>query len=314
VQAFAEVARVAGLYDEFGYPAVNKTFTDDDFVLVSDAVLEVCDTLDGLADGIVDNFPKCTPDLVGPKLEELICSGVKEPDCLSAPQVTALLKAQAGAKNSQGEQYFADRPWDAGIGGKVGDRYFSYWRGRKIGSYNSTANWRGPNVMAFLLEYDFDSDLQEILATAGPYSWSGLEAQTANSTELSVFRDRGSKLILVSGVSDPVILTNDLINWWEEVDRINDGTASDFVRLFAVPGGSHDTAIGPSAGQFDALSAIVNWVENGIAPDRIKGTAGNRSPWPGRTRPLCPYPQQARYEGSGSIEDASNFVCDTVRN
>jgi feruloyl esterase len=66
---------------------------------------------------------------------------------------------------------------------------------------------------------------------------------------------------------------------------------------------------GPATEQFDAFTALTNWVEKGTAPEKIVATAGQNSPWPARTRPLCAYPKQARYKGSGSIEDAANFVC-----
>ena len=66
---------------------------------------------------------------------------------------------------------------------------------------------------------------------------------------------------------------------------------------------------GPSTDLYDALTPLQNWVENGILPNRIVAKADPLSPWPGRTRPLCLYPQQARYKGTGSIEDAANFVC-----
>ena len=75
-----------------------------------------------------------------------------------------------------------------------------------------------------------------------------------------------------------------------------------------MPGMNHCFG-GPSTDQFDAFAALVSWVENGSAPDRIVATARMTTPWPGRTRPLCPYPSQARYTGSGSVEDAANFVC-----
>ena len=66
---------------------------------------------------------------------------------------------------------------------------------------------------------------------------------------------------------------------------------------------------GPSTDRFDAFSALVSWVEKKTPPERIVATAGPATPWPGRTRPLCPYPQYARYTGKGSIEEAANFVC-----
>ena len=67
---------------------------------------------------------------------------------------------------------------------------------------------------------------------------------------------------------------------------------------------------GPSTSQFDAFAALVDWVENDKAPESIIGTAPGSTPWPGRTRPICAYPEQARYVGSGSIEDAANFRCE----
>ncbi len=84
--------------------------------------------------------------------------------------------------------------------------------------------------------------------------------------------------------------------------------AADFVRLFAVPGMNHCSG-GPSTDQFDAFTALVNWVEKSTPPDSIIAKAGVATPWPGRTRPLCAWPKQARYNGSGSIEDAANFSC-----
>jgi hypothetical protein len=162
------------------------------------------------------------------------------------------------------------------------------------------------------LAYDFDTDPQKMSATTDMYTESAWDFMMATSTDLSEFKNRGGKLIIANGVSDSgCCWIGYLIDWWDEVNMINDGTASDFVRLFAIPGGGHGFG-GPATGQIDALSVIVDWVENGISPDRIIGTVGDNSPWPNRTRPLCPYPKQARYRGSGSIEDASNFECREV--
>jgi len=66
---------------------------------------------------------------------------------------------------------------------------------------------------------------------------------------------------------------------------------------------------GPTTEHFDAFSALVQWVEKGVAPDRIDATAGPGTPWPGRTRPLCPYPRVARFTGTGDPERAENFTC-----
>ena len=130
----------------------------------------------------------------------------------------------------------------------------------------------------------------------------------ASGSDLSAFRRRGGKLIVVHGASDPIFSLHDSIAWWKGVDVASQGNAASFTRLFNVPGMGHCSG-GPATDQFDAFSAVVAWVEQGTAPDRIVATARAATPWPGRTRPLCAWPAQARYTGAGSIEQASNFVC-----
>ena len=158
------------------------------------------------------------------------------------------------------------------------------------------------------MSIDFDKDAAKLDAKSGEYTEPVSAFMKASSTDLPAFKGHGGKLVIVHGVSDPVFSIQDTIRWWNDVDRLNNSTASDFVRLFAVPGMNH-CAGGPATDQFDAFSALVNWVEKSSAPERIVATAGAASPWPGRTRPLCVYPKQSHYVGSGSIEDAANFVC-----
>ncbi len=105
-QAFAAVARAQGLVDTAGNPAINKTYSDPDLMLVRGAVLAACDALDGLADGIVDNIPACTPALVNAQLAALQCTGAKTASCLAANQISALQTAMAGPKNSQGQSLY----------------------------------------------------------------------------------------------------------------------------------------------------------------------------------------------------------------
>jgi feruloyl esterase len=331
-QALAEVAKTSGVYDRFGQPFLNKTFTDEDLDLAAQAILSACDALDGLNDGIIDNFLGCTTGVVAPKLSALACKGPKRATCLSPAQITALQKVFAGARNSKGETLYADWAWDRGIGGKLGEAFNQGWRIWKMGAYDSATNsaiiaglgaaavsagfttppvpvaTSGGAPLAHLLGIDLDRDSAKLSAKSGEFTQSALEFMMASSTDLAPFKSRGGKLIIVHGVSDPVFSIKDTINWWAEVNRVNNGRADEFVRLFAVPGMNH-CAGGPATDQFDAFTALVNWVEKAGAPDRIVATAGNASPWPGRTRPLCVYPKQARYKGSGSIEDAANFIC-----
>jgi feruloyl esterase len=331
-QTFAELAKSMGVYDRNGQPFLNKTFTDEDLDLVARAILGACDRLDNLEDGIIDNFTACTGEAVGPRLALVTCKGPKRTTCLSPAQVAALQKVFGGAKNSKGESLYAAWAWDRGVGGSVNGNYNQGWRSWKMGAYDSAVNnainttlgantipalfstppiavaANGPAPLAHLLSIDFDRDGARLTATAGEFTTPVLDFMRAGSTNLAPFQSRGGKLVIVHGVSDPIFSIQDTIRWWNQVNAANHGAAADFVRVFAVPGMNH-CAGGPATDQFDAFAALVNWVEKGAPPERIVATAGAASPWPARTRPLCPYPTQARYSGSGSIEDAGSFVC-----
>ena len=336
-QTLAELAVKLGIYDKDGMPFLNKTFTDEDLAIVSNAVLGACDALDGLADGIVDNSPACTKDVVAKKLAEVTCKGPKRSTCLLPSQVTTIEKIYAGARNSKGEILYSDWAWDRGMGGKMGgsappDAYNMGWRVWKMGVYDAPANNSintslgalsvtsifttpptatrldsgGP--MKALLAVDLDRDAAKMDAETPLYPVSVTSYFMANSTDLSRFKARQGKLVIVHGVSDPIFSVNDTIHWYEQLNQVNQGRAAEFVRIFAVPGMNHCGG-GPATDQFDAFAALVNWTEKSFAPDKIVATAGAATPWPGRTRPLCAYPAQARYTGSGSIEDAANFTC-----
>jgi feruloyl esterase len=162
--------------------------------------------------------------------------------------------------------------------------------------------------MRFSLGFDMDRDAPRIFARAGAFTESSWELVGAQRTDLSAFRRRGGKLIVPHGLSDPVFSANDTMRWWDRVNAAAGGRATEFVRVFPVPGMAHCGG-GPATDQYDCLTAIVDWVERGVAPDRIIARAGTSSPWPGRTRPLCPYPLVARYAGSGSLDEAANFAC-----
>jgi feruloyl esterase len=313
-QAFAQIAKASGLNDPNGEPFMNKTFTDEDLALVAKTILAACDKLDGLEDGIINNFPACKPNLA-----PLICKGAKDATCLTAQQVDAIEKIHSGFK------LYADRPWDAGIAAPG-------WRIWKLGMYNSPANSSinatlgsgaisaifttpptpvassGAPPVAYLLSLNFDKDFPKIYAEDGTYTKSSWDFMMASSTDLSAFRKHGGKMILTHGVSDPVFSIDDTISWINEVNKVNKGKSGDFVRLFAIPGMNH-CAGGPATDRFDAFSALVAWVEKKTPPEKIVASAGPTTPWPNRTRPLCPYPAYARYKGTGSTEEAANFIC-----
>jgi feruloyl esterase len=334
-------ASLATQQDSSGRPALWTAYTPAEMALVGAAVRQQCDALDGLADNMVNNFRACKFD---PAV--LQCKLGNQDHCLSAAQVNGLKKVFAGAKNSKGESLYADWPWDAGIAANG-------WRAWKLGTgaagMNNAINLtlgaaslpyifntppaRSGDSAGYMLKFNFDADAPKIFQTSGLYRVSAMEFMSA-TTRITPFIRRGGKMILYHGVSDPVFSINDTIQWVDTVARENGGMSKlqNSIRLFPVPGMNHCSG-GPATSQFDALTAVVNWVEKGEAPDRIIATAPAPSVPPaagnaaraapaadltaslipvGRTRPLCPYPQYALYKGTGSIEDAASFVCQSV--
>nr|MBP8135097.1 tannase/feruloyl esterase family alpha/beta hydrolase [Rhodoferax sp.] len=317
-------------------PDIKAAFPPADMKLVADKVLEKCDALDGLADGMVNNLPACQKAF---DLKTLQCSGDKTAQCLSQPQVTALQKVFAGPVNSKGEVLYSDWPWDAGVGAsQIG---FGSWRAWKLqgpiaglpiigvlggGSVAYTFSTppkpvagNPPALIKSLLDYNFDTDAATIYATSGAFKESSVQFMTPpNAADLSKFKAKGGKLIVYHGTSDPVFSFNDTRNWYEALNRHHAGNAGSFARLFPVPGMNHCQG-GPTTEQFDMLSAMVDWVENGKVPTQVIATArtGVNPDVPAdwisqgkpRSRPLCPYPQQARYRGTGDINDAASFSC-----
>lgn len=308
------------------------SFSNSDFHLVQQAVLDACDALDGLKDGIVADFGQCTTKRVLPFLQKRVCKGKKTTSCIAERQIAALVKSLEGPHNSKHQALYSSFPWDAGIADPG-------WRVWKIG-FSAASDGPGPKdafpgiavamgagslseifstppkVLAadmqskfdYLLAFNFVRDAPAIYATSEGFPNSAWNDVNARSADLSVFRSHNGKLIVYHGVSDPVFSINDTIAWWKEVNAKMNGHADDTVRLFAVPGMTHCGG-GPATDQFDAFDALVKWVEKKQAPVSIEATASQGTPWPGRTRPLCAYPAFAHYTGKGATERAESFVC-----
>lgn len=115
---------------------------------------------------------------------------------------------------------------------------------------------------------------------------------------------------MYTGQADPVFSSRYHVDWYEDLIAASGGLhkTQKFARLYLVPGMNHCGG-GPSTSQFDAFAAVVDWVERGRAPQSLLATAPAGTPWPGRTRPLCAYPKQARYAG-GDVDDAASFRCE----
>lgn len=331
-QRFAGLAMRNGLTLANGDPALGKTYSDPDLMLVRNAVLKACDSLDGLADGILDNLSACTKSRVEPELAQLQCTGAKTDSCLTSDQIQTLENAFDGAVNSRGQPLYADWPWDAGIGGKNGATFSQSWRNGWLGSYTATTNTASKlgavlplavaystpptlpiataDIMRYALNYNFETDPAKLYATSSLYQQSAAQLYFTDKTDLSPFMNRGGKLMVYHGGSDSTVSLNDTLRWYDAMNAQMGSNAQDFARFYIVPGMGHCSG-GPATDSFDMLPQLVDWVENGVPPDSVPASASV----PGyfgvaaRTRPLCPYPKQARFRGAGDINDAASFTC-----
>ena len=272
--------------DEKGLPISRDALSDVDRKTVIDGLLSACDAADGVKDGMVFNSRSCRFD---PKA--LVCGGAKTDGCLSAAQAAALEKAFAGPKDSKGRQVYPGFPFDTGIVSTQGIP----------GLLQGGRNPVGP---AFTdIGMDVDKAVERALSDP-----SAAVSETWSWTQLNTFSGHGGKLIFWHGLSDPWFSPLDTVGYYERMTAANGGPEQvrNWSRLFLSPGMGHCGG-GPAAlDQFDALSAIVAWVEKGAAPESL--TATGRA-FPGRSRPLCAYPLHAHYKGQGNPEDARNFEC-----
>ena len=248
---------------------------------------------DGLKDGLVNAWERCD---FKPRMVEKDIGKEK----------VALLEAVfGGARTSKGESLYASWPWDAGINS-------GNWRGWKLGdSQTATPNARNIVLGAmslphyFMTPYQAEFDTFKVnFDTILPLTLQTGALNDAVATDLTTFKARGGKMIIFEGVSDPVFSANDLRDWYRQLQHDTPGT-QDFARLFMVPGMTH-CGEGNALDDFDPLTALENWAEKGEAPASI--IAQGRA-FPGKTQPLCPYPQVATYRGEGDENSAESFSC-----
>ncbi|MET0543511.1 MAG: tannase/feruloyl esterase family alpha/beta hydrolase [Variovorax sp.] len=319
-----QYAKLATAQTPAGQPDLQTAFTPAELKLVGDRIVAQCDALDGLADGIVSDVKACQARFRFDAAVPTCAPGVRDGSCLSTPQKTVLAAVHAGARNSAGRALYSSFPYDSGISG-------ANWREWKFASSQTRDTgavgfiFTVPPLddraagLAFALGFDMDRDAPLIDASNGTYRESAMSFMSPpDAANLATLRDRGAKMIVYHGTSDPVFSSDDTAAWYERLQANNRGDASGFARYFPVPGMNH-CAGGPATDQFDMLSALVGWVERGEAPTSVtanaRGVGSNAvnaelpTGWsPNRTRPLCPYPQVARYKG-GDPERATSFAC-----
>lgn len=275
-------------------------------------VMEKCDAVDGLKDGLIDDPRKCSFDVAR---DVPACSaGEDRPDCLTAAQADAIGKIYSGPV-SNGKPFFPGyMPGSEAVmpnlfGGGSGSGWLnvlvSVRPDAKPADFNlaeGTIRYlvpRPPQPDYDYQTFDFDRDLHRL-----DY-WS--TQADAKNPDLSKFRKHGGKLIVTYGWADSILQPMMGVNYYEAAVSKNGPDTSTFFRLFMAPGMAHcGGGIGPD--RHDSVTAIIDWVEKGKAPDSmIASRIVDKQVV--RTRPWCPYPQVARYSGHGSIDDAANFRC-----
>ena len=267
--------------------------------MITKAVVAACDAIDGLKDGIIDDPRRCNFDPAA-----LQCKGADDGSCLTALQVAAVRKIYDGAKNPRtGEQIFSG--WVRGSEG-FSEAQLGGWTGYIVGQKEPARTdffryWVFNDPNWDLRSFDFDRDLA--------YADSKMAVVNSMETNLMFFQSHKGKLLMYTGWADPVVPPMEGIRYYESVQRAMGGPqkTAEFFRLFMVPGMGH-CAGGPGPSAFDPVDALDKWVTQGAAPDKIIASHSTNGAVD-RTRPLCPYPQVARYQGSGSIDEAANFTC-----
>jgi feruloyl esterase len=260
------------------------------YKLLHQAALDACDTLDGVRDGVIEDPTRCHFD---PKA--LLCKDGDKPTCLTSPQLETARKTYAGTRAGKSELYGLEPGSESGWASLSGPKPL----GLAVDTYQylvfNDPKWD-------YLSFDPTRDVAAADNAIGPLMNSA-------DPDLRPFFSKGGKLLMYHGWADPGIPPMFSVEYYKNVVDKMGGVknATGSIRLFMVPGMGHCSG-GDGPNTFDAMSALTKWVEQDKAPDQILATHTTQGAID-RTRPLCPYPQTAIYEGSGRTDNAGNFAC-----
>jgi tannase/feruloyl esterase len=263
------------------------------FEMIHEAVLSACDALDGVKDGVIENPPQCHFDYA-----TLACKGADAPTCLTASQVESAKALTSPLA-------------DIRTGKRIDERHL--WPGSELG----WTNLGGAQPLGLSV-----SGLANILFKDPRWDWRSFEvakgieeaakadggALFSGDPNLKPFLARGGKLLMYHGWADQQVTPQTSTIYYENVLKtVGRDAAAKGIALYMVPGMAHCQG-GAGTDTFDKMAAIESWVASGSAPKQIVAAhliAGVVD----RTRPLCPFPQIAKYKGAGDTNDAASFAC-----
>lgn len=263
-----------------------RGLNEDKAALVNNAVLAQCDTF---GEGFLNNPRECSFNF-----RTLACTDadvVASKVCLEPPELDTVLEFYSGRRSADGTLIFSGQalgsPMPALQGSSDGPGSHPFDTVRILGFQDAYYDWQ---------QFDIERDLPLIDAAVG---WLD-----ATDPDLRAFKAHGGKLLLYSGWRDTAISAENTVLYYESVLDELGAAQSDWLRLFLAPGMGHCGG-GPGINTFDTLSALEQWREHDTAPDQLAGA----NPQTGITRPLCPYPQAARFTQFGAVSDAQNWEC-----
>ncbi|MES1258112.1 MAG: tannase/feruloyl esterase family alpha/beta hydrolase, partial [Acidobacteriota bacterium] len=268
-----------------------KPLGQPEFDVLNDAAVAACDAQDGVADGVIENPRVCRFDPAS-----LVCAAGKESSCLTQTQADVARLTYRGPVDKTGASIFpglapgSERGWRTLSGDKPLALAFDTYAQLVFGD----AHWD-------FRTFDAARDIPVGVKRIG-------KLMDSADPNLAAFTQHGGKLVLYHGWADPGIPAQGTIRYYDEVRQsLGAKRADGDVRLFMVPGMGHCRG-GTGTDTFDAVAALDRWVRNGTAPERIEASRVESGKVV-RTRPLCAFPQQAVYRGSGSTDDSANFDC-----
>lgn len=261
-------------------------FTPIEEALIMGSLLESCDALDGLEDGLIFNRAACDFD---PRM--LACSVASGETCLADAKAEALSRALSGPVNAAGLPVYVPFPYDSGLDDPGG------LPGLLLGGANPPEGRHGADMD------EQNVDAEYMFAMSADQSLGN----TATQYNVSTFIHEGGKHIFFHGEADPWFSSNDTVRYVERMADANAGVApvGDYARLYLVPGMAHCSGGERTPDRFDMLTPLVDWVETGGAPEAIVATGSSMN---GESRKLCPWPTYAHYVGDDAAS-AESFVC-----
>ena len=288
-----------------------SALTDESAAILNRAAIKVCDKLDGVEDGIISDPRRCDFD---PKAIQ--CKAGETGGCLTPVQVDAAQRIYEGAHKSDGTRIFAgyargsEAPWARVWAGKYpGGSSWDFWRYAVSQDANISTT-----------SFDFDKDTDKMIN--GKLLGSSMSDNYNAKPDLTGFERRGGKLIQYHGWADNMVSSFVSVDFYNQVvAKTGKARADGFYRLFMAPGVNHCGG-GPGPFNFggaspamnhdpqhDVVAALDTWVTEKKAPAFLIGTHLDQNKKPDRTRPICPYPLEAKYKGAGDINEAGSFEC-----